>query len=842
MRPLELSLRNFRSFFGDGHTFDFRDRHLVGIVGPIGAGKSSILDAIAFALYGRTPRINRSTKSLIHQRADHAAVRFRFEVDGQIWEAVRQLRAKGQSQHALYLLEEDVENTDKVAEKIVLEGEVNERIEALLGFDYDAFGRSVLLAQGQFAEFLNSRPAERDKVLKGVFGHERIDAMRELAKVKVKDTDHEIEKLGIRLEQAEAAIGRMAGRREQRVDLAARLDALEGVQPEFDTLSVALGESASRVEGNQTRIGELARLAEKLPDATRSEEAIGVAERARSRRNELAAELKIAHDSATKAEAALKSDEFSERSSRLKKASELVVRLDTQRDTEATSRTVVADVSTRVAAALEARVTADRTVETATVDLSSAIELAADASKGLVVAEQALLAARHADMASSLRNELEAGHDCPVCAQPVHDVPAVVGASGTVEAEAAVESARVGRDRSESGLRATTAAVEAAKAAADAAETRVVESEKELGAVEATAADTAAVVTATETEIGSLLGEGDPAVQLEAERLAIDQLGADVEGARKAVEDIRRSLDEAIATEQEADRVLGDLRIQLVAMATQLDAETQLPEDDPSALRSALESLRNGWKAATAELSESIDADKAAQLVANGRLAELREVHDVIGSLTDVLATARAALSVADDEISKDEALVDAAKDLLAERERLDGVAGAYRRLSTDLTDARFIRFLLDEERGLLGELGSEHFQRLSSGRYRFSDDGTFQVVDLTAADSIRKADSLSGGETFLASLGLALGLSEMVGRTGSRLDAFFLDEGFGSLDTEHLDLAMEGIEALVTDHAHRLVVVVSHVPELRHRIEDLIVLDKDPITGDSIVMSGATA
>ena len=117
MRPLELRLRNFRSFFGDGHTFDFRDRQLVGIVGPIGAGKSTILDAIAFALYGRTPRINRSTKSLIHQRADHAAVALRFEVDGQIWEAVRQLRARGQSQHALYLLEEDTPDPDTASEK-----------------------------------------------------------------------------------------------------------------------------------------------------------------------------------------------------------------------------------------------------------------------------------------------------------------------------------------------------------------------------------------------------------------------------------------------------------------------------------------------------------------------------------------------------------------------------------------------------------------------------------------------------------------------------------------------------------------------------------------------------
>jgi exonuclease SbcC len=124
----------------------------------------------------------------------------------------------------------------------------------------------------------------------------------------------------------------------------------------------------------------------------------------------------------------------------------------------------------------------------------------------------------------------------------------------------------------------------------------------------------------------------------------------------------------------------------------------------------------------------------------------------------------------------------------------------------------------------------------LSGGRFRFTPDGSFDIVDLTAAESVRKARSLSGGETFLASLALALALAEMVTREGGRLDAFFLDEGFGSLDAEHLDLAMEGVERLVSDEGDRLVLVVSHVPELRQRVEDLVVLDKDPVTGDTRV------
>ena len=62
MRPLELKLRNFKSYFGDEAVFDFRDRRLIGIVGPIGSGKSSILDAIAFALYGKTPTVAANTR------------------------------------------------------------------------------------------------------------------------------------------------------------------------------------------------------------------------------------------------------------------------------------------------------------------------------------------------------------------------------------------------------------------------------------------------------------------------------------------------------------------------------------------------------------------------------------------------------------------------------------------------------------------------------------------------------------------------------------------------------------------------------------------------------------
>src|SRR5437763_1072417 len=94
MRPRELTVQGFRSYRGRT-TFDLRGRRLVGIVGPIGAGKSTILDAVVFALYGKTPSFERDTRSLIHQLEDGCHVELLFEVDGQIWRAQRALRRKG---------------------------------------------------------------------------------------------------------------------------------------------------------------------------------------------------------------------------------------------------------------------------------------------------------------------------------------------------------------------------------------------------------------------------------------------------------------------------------------------------------------------------------------------------------------------------------------------------------------------------------------------------------------------------------------------------------------------------------------------------------------------------
>jgi exonuclease SbcC len=125
---------------------------------------------------------------------------------------------------------------------------------------------------------------------------------------------------------------------------------------------------------------------------------------------------------------------------------------------------------------------------------------------------------------------------------------------------------------------------------------------------------------------------------------------------------------------------------------------------------------------------------------------------------------------------------------------------------------------------------------RLSSGQYSLVvvDDGSgFGVVDHANANEVRPVRSLSGGETFQASLAFALALSDHVAAltaSGSaRLDAIFLDEGFGTLDADTLETVAATIESLAG--GGRMVGIVTHVRELAERVPVRYVVQKGPRT-----------
>jgi exonuclease SbcC len=172
---------------------------------------------------------------------------------------------------------------------------------------------------------------------------------------------------------------------------------------------------------------------------------------------------------------------------------------------------------------------------------------------------------------------------------------------------------------------------------------------------------------------------------------------------------------------------------------------------------------------------------------------------------------------------------------------RLGGEADAVRRrarvaheLGRHLAASGFPRWLVLEALDLLVADASDLLLRLSNGQYSLVavDDGSgFGVVDHANANEIRPVRSLSGGETFQASLAFALALSDhmaaLAATGGARLDAIFLDEGFGTLDADSLETVAATIESLAG--AGRMVGIVTHVRELAERVPVRYVVNKGP-------------
>ena len=832
MRPRELKLRGFRSY-EDEVTFDFRDRRLVGVVGPIGAGKSTILDGIAFALFGRTPRVQRDTRSLINQVSDAAHVQLTFEVDGDIWRVTRVLKRRGQGQVQLVRLATDDPDAEH-QETVVLDRQVRDRIERLLGMDFDTFGRSVLLAQNRFAEFLLASDAPRNAVLKGVFGYERFDAALGATRERVARAETAVAMLdadGARLVQARTELETARADRDEAV---ARRDAVAQLKPTIDALDAEAREARAATERADHELALVEKVAAGVPDDDTIAQILVVASGAE--RDVAAATDAAVKASGERADADAARDAADERIGDLRAFADLVAQMHAH-------AAQVTGTAAAFSKATDAMKHADEVVtrtasgrDAADEAASNAATALAGAADELAAADEAVHAAQHAEMATTLRRTLVAGEPCPVCAQPVKTKPRAGAAAGIKGAERARASAATRHDKAAKANERANAA--AAKAAAEAI-AALAERERAgaaLDEAETAARDADAALAATQSALVDQLGEGDPATLLDERQAERREAEAAARAAADRERAARDTLDTARRLATEATARATAVRERLAAAWGALGEES-LDEDLEKAASHLRRTLEDRTEAAAAERAAAITAADAIvrRRTAALEAAGLEPDTDVAAILTQ--AEIRAAETT--ERVGGIERTLEAGADLDARMETARTDLASVQRLRDDLQPSRFLAWLLGEERAALAELASVHLEALTDGDFRFTDDETFHIVDVNAGGAVRAPDSLSGGETFLASLALALALAEMVTRGGSRLDSFFLDEGFGSLDPEHIELAMRGVEHLVTG-ADRLVILVSHVEQMHALIEDLIVLDKDDATATSRIVSGA--
>ncbi|MCP5419909.1 MAG: SMC family ATPase [Gammaproteobacteria bacterium] len=255
----------------------------------------------------------------------------------------------------------------------------------------------------------------------------------------------------------------------------------------------------------------------------------------------------------------------------------------------------------------------------------------------------------------------------------------------------------------------------------------------------------------------------------------------------------------------------------LLSESDRQELETGLRNFDEQ-LQSARTTFENAQAAAQGLESPDLEILKAAERAAR----EAREQEQRRLSACEAAYAALRKTKNALDELTRQ----------LAEQERLYGLVGRLSDVANSKNDYRmsFQRFVLT---ALLDDVliaASQRLRAMSRGRYQLErkrdrgDQRSLSGLDLLVEDGYtgkrRSVETLSGGESFQAALALALGLAEVVQAYagGTRMDAIFIDEGFGSLDPEALETAINTLIDL--QQGGRLVGIISHVPELKERID----------------------
>jgi exonuclease SbcC len=778
MRPVRLDIEGFTSF-RDPTTVDFTDADYFVLVGPTGSGKSSLIDAMAFALYGSVPRYDdrRLVAPVISQGRVEARVSFEFALGPDVYRAVRVVRLAARGKGA----------TTKEARLERIDGEVlagdadavTRAVEELIGLGFDHFTKCVVLPQGAFAEFLHDKPRDRQDLLIKLLDlglYERLAAAAH--------------------QRAQAAAGRAASRAE----LLERPPLLHATA---DAVAVAHARVAE-LDGLRARISEAQPEIERLEAvaAAARAEATALADRAAA----LGA-VGIPGDIAAIAEAVVEaraasaaaSDKAADAEKATLVAEEALARLPAQPAVEAavTAHAELAALASRTEtgrAAVESLRAASAAADQSAADASAAATKATLARDDTFVRHQADGLARH----------LVVGEECIVCRQPVQSLPTPRAAALDLDA--------------------ADAAVGAAAAASRDADDR----RRAAGEKRARAEELLATLTARAGELERAVVDWPTAASASDVLAAIVTATEAVTRARDGERAGRAAAKEAAGAVASAERVLTDARARFDQIR-----DAVAPFGPPPAERI---DLAADWAALSAWAADAAATASVARAEVDERAAS---ASASLASLTRVLADACGAAGVPETAplgeavaaaLSRAGADAEAVARALADADALRAEiavateeAAVARSLSQHLNASHFEKWLLDEALGTLVEGATLVLRELSGDAYSLTVDaaGSFAVIDHRNTDAVRSARTLSGGETFLASLALALALADRVADLAAggtaRLEAIFLDEGFGSLDTDTLETVATAIESLAADG--RVVGLVTHVRELADRI-----------------------
>ena len=847
MRIHHLTIQGFGPF-KDKQEIDFdalsQDKIFM-LEGPTGAGKSSIIDAIVFSLYGVTAHEAATKSGPAGQRVrsdyceagDETKVCIEFSTGGARYKVTRTAAYEAPKKSG--------EGTTPVNAKAILEfidppheainqvKEVNLRIKEELRLDNEQFSQMVVLPQGDFASFLHASTEKRREVLESIFKTFFYDKIKGQLDVRAKEFQ------GLLAQQGQEINHHVRNLEKEWVESKGELD--------FKRLEALLNDK------NETRDAQNVELQGAIdllrPNSDKQMQERDAAERVL---NPMKAELALLEDSQEKIKAktdltteleALNSraDQMALKESQLlirQKASGLQTILESRETADEAMEDALEQIdedyvemtSTEVKArikelnvkvpVLSTKAVAAQKAESELEDLDELLEESIDnelkikalptltnkvaaLEKKLEGAKKKVKEYRALEKESYIglaAKKLKKGQPCPVCGSEEHPNP-VKGQSSFDQDEL------------------------------DRLEQIVAEIESELSEFKYELKD---ATTASKKKF-------KPSTELKATKKKLEKSAADAEeivseyeDAQQELSDLNDYLQHFIDYESaEKSKLASDTKIQSEMKRLKIEDEDTLIEIlaiDEDSLRAEVSAYTGRIKEInallaqpdfkklpeSAELGEKIRTLTEKVTALNEELSLINDQLAVVERINESLNSAQAGINAALDEITE---LRQTGDPYL----KLQGWVDGKNTAGLSLTN-----FVLQERLEMILEFASRHLRRMSNGKYEFrlheDRQGRAQKAGLGItimdyfAGKERPAETLSGGETFYASLALALGLVEVVkgDNGGIELGTLFIDEGFGSLSDDTLEEVLDVLEDL---REQRVIGIISHVEGMKTQI-----------------------
>lgn len=903
MRPIRIEMSAFGPYAGKQIVEMDRlgTSGIYLITGDTGAGKTTIFDAIVFALYGTASSDRRSGDMLRSRYAEPdtpTEVKLVFAYRNKEYEIRRnptyqrpKLRGEGMTQENA-----SAELRLPGGEILTRTGEVDEKIREILGMTRDQFMQIAMIAQGDFLKLLLAKTEERRKIFSSIFRTGRYarleDRLKQEARQARKTYDDLVREIGFEQERARLPEGTdRSGLRDEEY-----LQAIEAFRDE----------AGRRLEDGEKKqellSGELDTLAARILAAEEQEKRKKALEETRKQRTDLQAaaeqrekELEAARSrepEAKEKEARLHVEQDRlQQYDRLEELKQQKTEAEKKRDSDEAKRKKleedrkalgqqILDCRQKIkerealagkAAALTAEKERLQSQGTEYKELKTLLEAYVEASEKWSRAAATYQAAggkeqefgetyrrQHRafldDQAGILAAELAENRPCPVCGSLHHPAPAVK--TDDAPTREAVEQSQKRWEESKNAMEEAGRTAAALRGTRDSSLRHMEEKAKGLNmptepaalketlleeqkryrpkwkeVTEALAASKAAVEEKKQLEeaverLQKKQEEDDETfrnLEVESARLQeqIDNLSAnyselkenlpyaDREAAGKAVELLDREIKEIRGAIQAAEEKEKAVTRRIQEAEGRMDELQKQIRDGESAESMTFAELQENQEQKKEEQRRLQAEEKADNLIWETNFAAARNIRKLNGEREQ-----------AERKYSLLQNLADTANGNLSGKQRIQ--------LETYVQQQLFDRILVR---------ANTRFRVMSGGQYDLVRRKEYQKnqqsgLDLDVVDhyngTTRSVSTLSGGESFMASLSLALGLSDEIQESvgGVQLDALFVDEGFGSLDEETLDQAMKAIQALAEDGG-RIVGIISHVTELQNRIDRQLLVRK---------------